>query len=510
MTGRVPARNLFHRKSIESLVAQTERRGLKRVLSGLDLVMFGVGGIVGSGVYVMTGAAAARYAGPGVMISLLIAGVACVLIAFCYAELAAAAPTAGAAYTYSYATLGEVFAWIVGWLVLMDFGLAGSSLAVAWSAYLRSLLHSLGVDIPAALSTPTFHALPGSDAIVGGHSVNVVAALAYVATMLVLAAGIAQSKKANAILVVIKVAVLTLFIVVGARAIQPLNWQPLVPANEGGFAYGWQGILRGASMLFFAYLGFEVVANAASETRDPKRDMPVGIIGSLGACMVIYLLVAAVLTGIVPFRQLGGADALAMAADRIGHPGLAVLVKFGALVGISSVLLVNAYGQSRLAFTISVDGLLPRFFSRLHERRRTPHLGIFFLGSVSAVMAATLPLSLLTDMVSLGVNFCFSVVAISVMWLRTYRPDLPRPFKVPLGGFRIGGFWIGLVPLAAIILSWTMMLPVIVDLIEKAQRGDAFPVVFMSGYFSAGAIIYLTYGRRRGRIGNSSEAAEAV
>jgi APA family basic amino acid/polyamine antiporter len=509
MTELRSSRSLFHRKPLASLTSEGERHGFKRVLGPVDLILLGVGGIVGSGVYVMTGAAAARFAGPAVLISLLIAGLACVLIALCYAELSSFAPASGAAYSYCYATLGEVMAWIVGWLVLMDFGLAGSSLAVAWSAYLTSLFHSFGLDLPAALVTPTFHTA-ADGAIVGGHSVNLIAALAYAAVMAVLVAGVSESRAVNAVLVTIKVVVLAAFIALGARAVHPANWHPFVPPNQGGFTYGWAGVARGASMLFFAYLGFEIVSNAAGETKNPQRDLPRGVLGALGACTLIYLLVASVMTGILPFKRLGAPDALAVAADTIGYPWLAILIKFGALVGISSVLLVNAYGQSRLAFAVSADGLLPRLFSTLHRTRRTPHIGIVVLGVASAVMAATLPLSLLTDMVSIGVGFCFSVVAIAVMFLRTTEPDLPRSFRVPFGGVRIRGVWIGVTPVAAVLICWAMMVPVILDIAGKARTGDAFPAIFMGGYFAAGAVIYFLYGRRRSRIALEPHAAEPL
>ncbi|HEX3367459.1 amino acid permease [Phenylobacterium sp.] len=504
------ATGLLARKSVETMRDDRTRHGLKQVLGPLNLVLLGVGGIVGSGVYVMTGQAAARYAGPGVMLSFVIAGVACALIALCYAELASTAPATGAAYTYTYMALGEVFAWSVGWLILMDFGLAGASLAVGWAAYLVSLLHSFGIILPAVLTSPTFHAVGTGTAIVGGHSFNLVAMLVYGAVIAVLIAGISESSTINAVLVVIKVTILLIFVAIGVQAVHPSNWTPLIPPNEGGFTYGLPGIARAASMLFFAYNGFEMVANAASETRNPQRDLPIGILGAVVVCTVIYLMVSAVMTGLVPFRELGASDALAHAADRIGRPQLALLVKVGGLVGISSVLLINAYGQSRTAFAVSRDGLLPPLFCRLHPKLRTPHLGILVLGLVSAVMAATLPLSLLTDMVSLGSALCFSVVAIAMMWLRATRPELDRPFKVPFGGVRIGRFWIGVVPVGAIVLAWAMMVPVILDLGMKARSGDPFPAAFISSYIALGAVIYLTYGRRRSRVGPLATPGEVL
>jgi APA family basic amino acid/polyamine antiporter len=510
MTTAPRATGFLARKSVQMLKDDRDRHGLKQVLGPLNLVLLGVGGIVGSGVYVMTGQAAARYAGPGVLLSFIIAGLACALIALCYAELSSTVPATGAAYSYSYMALGEVFAWGVGWLILMDFGLAGASLAVGWAAYLNSLLHSFGVSLPAALTRPTLHAVGATGAIGGGLTFNLVAMLIYGAVIAVLIAGISESSAINAALVVIKVTILAIFIVIGAQAVHPSNWTPLIPPNEGGFTYGLPGIARAASLLFFAYNGFEMVSNAASETRNPQRDLPIGILGAVSVCTVIYLLVATVMTGLVPFRELGAPDALARAADRIGHPQLALTVKVGALVGISSVLLINAYGQSRTAFAVSRDGLLPPFFSRLHPRLRTPHLGILALGLVSAVMAATLPLALLTDMVSLGSALCFSTVAIALMWLRATEPELARPFKVPLGGVRIGRFWIGIVPVAAIILAWSMMIPVILDLALKARSGDPFPAAFISGYLLLGVVIYLTYGRRRARIGPHATPAEVL
>ena len=505
-----PTGRLFRRKSIESLQHDGEHDDLKRVLGPVQLVLLGVGGIVGSGVYVMTGAAAAQFAGPAVLLSFGLAGLASILIAFCYAELSSTLPASGAAYSYAYVTVGEALAWAVGWLLLLDFSLAGASLAVGWSAYLVSLGHSFGLMIPAVIAQPTFHASAASGAISGAFSLNLVAVLAYAGVILILAAGVSESTKVNAALVVIKVSILLVFVVVGGGAVRPSNWSPFIPANEGGFSYGWPGVARGASMLFFAYLGFQIVSNAASETRNPQRDLPRGILGSIGICTVIYLLVGAVMTGLVPFRELGVSDALARAADRIGHPQLAVLIKMGALVGISSVLLVNTYGQSRVAFAISKDGLLPAFFSRLHPKHRTPYLGIALLGGLSAAMAATLPLSLLTDMVSLGVALCFSIVAISVMWLRSTRPDLERPFRVPLGGVWVGKVWIGVAPVAAIIMCWAMMIPVVLDLAVKARNGDSFPAVFLSAYFVAGVVIYLGYGRRRSRLGRHATPAEVL
>lgn len=495
------SRSIFYRKSVETLQNEGQHHGLRRALGPVNLTLLGVGGIVGSGIYVMTGIAAANFAGPAVLISFLIAALACGFTALCYAELASTMPVAGSAYSYCYAALGEVFAWIVGWLMLFDFGLAGSSLAVGLSAYVASLARDFGFVIPAALTTPTFQAAAhGSVTVSAGASVNLVAAFAVGVVTLILTLGISASAKVNTFLVSVKVLILVVFVAVSVGAIEPQNWTPFVPENEGGFTYGWPGIARAAALLFFAYLGFEIVSTAASECRNPQKDMPFALLGALGICSVLYVLVAAVMTGLVPFRQLGVPDALAMAAER-GYPQFGLLIKIGALTGISSVLLVNGYGQSRVAFAVGQDGLLPPLFSRLHPKFRTPYLGIILLGVLSAAMAATLPLSMLTDLVSLGLALCFSIVAISVMWLRSTRPDLRRPFRVPLGGVWIGRVWIGIVPVAAILMCWGMMVPVILDLSHKAASGNAFPALFVCSYLSLGALIYIFYGRRRSRVG---------
>lgn len=496
-----PYSRLLARKSIAALQEEAESHGLKRTLGPWSLLFLGVGCILGAGIYVMPGTTAANFAGPGVMLSFVLAGVACALTALCYAELASAMPVSGSAYTYCYAAMGEVFAWSLGWLLLLEYDLAASLLAVGFSGYLASLLGDFGVIIPAALSTPTIQGTPDGVFQMTG-SVNLVAAAAIFVVTAVLVVGVNESARINAVLVIIKTAVLAAFIIVGAGAVLPENWTPFIPPNEGGFTYGWQGVIRGASMLFFAYIGFETVSTAASETRNPKRDLPIGILGSLAVCTIIYIAVAAVLTGVVPYRELGVPDPIAIAVDRMGHPQFATLVKIGALTGLASVLLVNAFGQSRIAFAISRDGLLPPLFSRLHARWRTPSGGIIALGAIAAVGAAFLPLSLLGDLISLGVASAFSIVAISVMWLRTTRPDLPRPFTVPFGGRRIGGVWIGIVPLAAIVFCWAMILPVAIDIVSKAFRGEFLPAVILGVYAALGVAVYVVYGLRRSRAGH--------
>ncbi|HEX7375238.1 MAG TPA: amino acid permease [Steroidobacteraceae bacterium] len=501
-TGSSGPAQLLARKSVTTLQTEAGQQGLRRTLGPLNLVLLGIGCILGAGIYVMPGTAAAHFAGPAVMLSFIIAGAACALTALCYAELASTIPVAGSAYTYCYAAMGEVFAWSIGWLLILEYGMAAAMLAVGFSGYFTSLLHDFGVTVPASLATPLIQAIPtgGGTLFNFTGSCNLVAALAIAVITVVLTLGIAASAAVNNVLVAIKIAVLMGFIAIGIDAVNPANWHPFIPPNEGGFVYGWQGVMRAASILFFAYLGFETVSTAAAEARNPSRDLPIGILGSLVACTVIYIVVAAVLTGVVPYRELGVPDPIAIAVDRMGHPGFAILVKIGALMGLSSVLLVNAYGQSRVTFAMSRDGLLPPLFSLLHERFKTPHLGTLLLGAIAALAAALLPLSLLGDLVSIGIGLAFMVVCLSVMWLRTTQPDLVRPFRVPLGGFHVGRFWVGFVPVGAMLMCLVMIVPVIVDLIRQALLGHPAPLFFVAGYALSGVVVYFGYAMPRSKL----------
>jgi APA family basic amino acid/polyamine antiporter len=385
--------------------------------------------------------------------------------------------------------------------MLLEYGLASATLALGFSGYCTSLLGDFGLHVPSALSTPYIQLSQSEHGAVFRvtHAFNLLAASAVMVATIILTVGVTESAFVNNIIVVVKVLVLAAFVVVGIPAIHPHNWSPFIPPNEGGFAYGWTGVLRAASILFFAYLGFETVSTAAAETKNPQRDMPFGIIGALVVCTVIYVVFSIVLTGVVPFRELGVADPIAVAVDRMGRPQFAIAIKLGALMGLSSVLLVIAYGQSRIAFAMARDGLLPPIFSKLHGRFRTPYIGTILLGLISAIAAAFLPISLLGDLVSLGTGLAFSIVCLSVMWLRTIRPDLPRPFSVPLGGLWIGKLWIGYVPTAAILLCWVMIVPVALDLVRQALKGNLTPIVILIVYIIVGAVTYIGYGLRASR-----------
>lgn len=509
--GRGLRSRMFTRKSVETVQAEAASQGLRRSLSATNLVFLGVGCILGAGIFVMTGTAAANFAGPAVVLSFILAGLACALTGLCYAELASTMPVAGSSYTYCYATIGEIAAWALGWLLLLEYGLAAAALSVGFSGYLTSLLGDFGIVIPTFLATPTVQSVivPGGTDFIYGGGFNLVAVATITIVTVILVLGIRESAHANNVMVVIKILVLLAFIAVGVSAVEPENWQPFIPENEGEFTYGWAGIFRAASVLFFAYIGFETVSTAAAEARQPKRDVPIGILGALIVCTTVYILVALILTGIVPFRELNVPDPIALAVDRMAMPEFAKFVKFGALMGLGSVLLVNAYGQSRISFAMSRDGLLPPLFSRLHPKFVTPWLGTITFGAISAAGAALLPITLLADLISLGIAAAFSIVCFSLMWLRSTRPDLKRPFKVPFGGIWIGKLWLGFVPVTAILLCWLMIVPVLMDIVGQALRGHVIPAVILGGYALAGLIIYFTYGVRHARAGQNTVPAPA-
>ncbi|MGX7925962.1 amino acid permease [Tsuneonella sp. HG094] len=443
---------MFARKSIAQVQRETETSELKRSLGKWNLLLLGVGCIIGAGIFVRTGSAAALHAGPAVLLSFVVAGVVCAFAGLCYAELSSTLPVSGSAYTYGYTTLGEFVAWTMGVLLLLEYGIAASVVAVGWSGYVVSLLGDFGMSIPAQLTGPAGHTLmrDGVPVLVDGQTVttifNLPAFLICVALSILLVVGVSESAKVNNVIVAVKVSVLVAFIVVGGLIVLgnlpelvATNWTPFIPpvdpsANNGEGAFGVDGIMRAASIVFFAYIGFEAVSTAGQEAKDPKKDMPFGIIGSLLVCTVIYMLVAAIMTLLVPYNTLNVPDPVAVVVDAFGPQWawLAKIIKIGAIIGLTSVVLVLMYGQTRIFYTMARDGLLPRVFATVHPKYKTPWINTLLVGFITAFAAGFLDINLLGDATSVGTLAAFAIVCLSVIYLRRAAPELPRGFKVPL------------------------------------------------------------------------------
>jgi APA family basic amino acid/polyamine antiporter len=424
--------NFLAKKPIKTMQADAKKGELKRTLSAANLVSLGIGCIIGTGIFVMTGQAAALYAGPAIVLSFVLAGICCGFAALCYAELASMLPVSGSAYSYSYASLGEIFAWVMGWLLLLEYGVASAMVAVGWSGYIVSFLRDFGVIIPPELtaSTGQIVKLPDGGTVEAIFNLPAFAAIAVVTSLLV--AGVKESANVNNIIVVVKLAVILLFIGFGAMYINVDNWTPFIPENTGEYGhFGWSGILNGASFIFFAYVGFEAVSTAAQEAKNPQRDVPIGIMGSLVVCTILYILVCAVLTGIVPYTTLNVPDPIAVAVDAIGMQWLSFVVKIGAIAGLSSVMLVLMYGQTRIFYTMAKDGLLPTAFAKVHPRFKTPYINTILVGCLSGLAAGLVDINALSNLVNLGTLLAFSIICFTVFYLRRTEPKMERPFKVP-------------------------------------------------------------------------------
>lgn len=478
------------KKPVHVIQEESQKGELKRTLSAANLVSLGVGCIIGAGIFVMTGQAAAEHAGPAIIISFVLAGLCCAFAGLCYAELSSMLPVSGSAYSYAYASLGELFAWIMGWLLLLEYGLAASTVAVGWSGYVVSFLGTLGVSIPSSLTQPTF-ILNESKQLVFNNSFNLPATLGIAAVTALLVAGVKESANVNNIIVFIKVAVILLFITVGAFHVNPENWTPFIPeAVPGGDdKYGWSGIFRAAGIIFFAYVGFEAVSTAAQEAKNPQRDVPIGILGSLIICTLIYMVVALVLTGIVHYSTLAVPDPMAVAVDAVNLPWLAFIVKIGAIAGLSSVMMVLLYGQTRIFYTMSKDGLIPPMFSKVHPKLQTPWINTIVVGIIVAIVAGMTPISVLGDLVSLGTLTAFAIICFSVMYLRHKEPELNRPFKVP---FPKVTPILGLISCGYLIWGLSGML------------------MTLKFYFLIGLAIYFFYGARHSKLRNRNKALEEI
>jgi APA family basic amino acid/polyamine antiporter len=486
---------MFARKSIAQVQRETQTSELKRTLGKWNLLLLGVGCIIGAGIFVRTGSAAALHAGPAVLLSFVVAGIVCAFAGLCYAELSSTLPVSGSAYTYSYTTLGEFVAWIMGSLLLLEYGLAASVVAVGWSGYVVSLLADFGLVIPPELTGPAGYTLmkDGAPVLVDGQTVttlfNLPAFLICAALAALLCIGVSESAKVNNVIVAIKVSVLVAFIVVGGLIVlsnvgefAARNWTPFIPENTGPGEFGVDGIMRAASIVFFAYIGFEAVSTAGQEAKNPQKDMPFGIIGSLVVCTVIYMLVAAIMTLLVPYSQLNVPDPVAVVVDNFGSTWswLAKIIKIGAIIGLTSVVLVLMYAQTRIFYTMARDGLLPKVFSRVHPRLHTPYVNTILVGLITAVAAGFFDINVLGDMTSVGTLAAFAIVCLSVIYLRRSAPQLKRGFSVP---------FYPVLPVLGILSCLYLITTVPWNVLQ-----------FFLWYMLGGIVLYFVYGMRNSNL----------
>jgi APA family basic amino acid/polyamine antiporter len=423
---------LFHKKPLDELRRDAEGQTLRRTLGPVQLTALGIGSIIGTGIFVLTGTAASLHAGPALVLSMVFAAIACALAGLCYAELAAMIPVAGSAYTYAFATIGEFAAWIIGWDLILEYALSTATVAVGWSGYFVSFLKGFGMHIPASLTAAPGVKVVLADGTTTSGAFNLPATLIVAGVAALLVKGIKESAMANTVLVLIKSLVLVVFVLAGASYVTRSNLHPFIPANTGEFgSFGFSGVMRATGIMFFAYIGFDAVSTAAQESRNPQRDMPIGILASLAICTVLYIAVAIVLIGIVPYARLNVPDPIAVGIDATGLTWLSPLIKVSALFGLFSTMLVQLLGQTRIFFSMARDGLLPSLFGRVHPRFRTPHVSTILTGSVVAVAAGVIPLDTLSQLVSMGTLLAFVLVCIGIVMLRRMQPDAPRPFRTP-------------------------------------------------------------------------------
>ncbi|MBZ9536434.1 amino acid permease [Cytobacillus oceanisediminis] len=458
--------NIFRKKTVTA----NTNTSLNRVLGAFDLTMLGVGAIVGTGIFVLTGVAAAKYAGPALILSFIIAGLACTFAALCYSEFASMIPQSGSAYTYSYVAFGEVIAWILGWDLVLEYGLASAAVASGWSGYFQSLLSGFGIHLPTFM-TSAFNPANGT-------FVDVPAIIIVFIITLLLSRGIQESSKWNIIMVFIKLAVVLLFIFVGVWYIKPDNWVPFTP-------YGFSGVTTGAAVVVFAYFGFDAVSTAAEEVKNPQRNLPIGIISALTICTVLYIIVSLILTGIVPYDQLNVKDPVAFALSFINQNWVAGFVSLGAIIGITTVLMVMMFGQTRLFYAISRDGLLPKSMQKVSKKTQVPIVSTWITSALVAIFAGFVPLDRLAELTNIGTLFAFTMVSLGVVVLRYTQPDLQRGFKTPFVPF---------IPALAVIFCVYLML----QLSSFTWKGFVI-------WLAIGLIIYIAYGYKHSKLNDSSE-----
>lgn len=497
---------LLRIKPMSMLTQEASEEGdhtLKRSLGALNLVTLGVGAVIGAGIFTLTGQAAALHAGPAVALSFVLAGLTCAFAGLCYAEFASIIPIAGSAYTYGYATLGELVAWIIGWDLTLEYAFGASTVASGWAGYFNSLLQQLGIVIPPALTTTTGNVLvnyqgiwidqmslpPGVSDVGLPHVTgffNLIAVLIVLLVTTILVIGIKESANFNSAIVIVKVGIVGVFLVVGGAfllhhpQVASANWHPFVPPADGHGNFGWGGIPVAAASIFFAYIGFDAVSTAAQEAKNPQRDMPIGILGSLVVCTILYILVSLVLTGLVSYKTLNVSAPVALAIDATGVGWGSMLVKVGAVFGLATVMLVMLLGQSRVFYSMSKDGLLPAWASAIHPKFRTPWITTIVFGSFAAIMPAFLPISKLSELVNIGTLLAFTIVSAGVWVLRVRHPDLPRPFKTPL---------VPLVPFLGIVSALFLM-----------SRLSAVTWTVMIVWLIVGLFIYFGYSRKHSKV----------
>ncbi|MHB8138372.1 MAG: amino acid permease [Smithellaceae bacterium] len=478
-------KGLFTRKPLSLILKEpeVEQHQLKRVLGPWGLISLGIGVIIGAGIFVLSGQAAATYAGPAIILSFIISAVGCGLAGLCYAEFASMIPISGSAYTYAYATLGEFLAWIIGWDLVLEYLFGASTVAVGWSGYMVSFLKDFDILIPAVLcQAPLSYSIAGgwntTGAILNCPAIFIVGLMT---TLLVI--GIRESTAVNNFIVIIKLIVIALFIVMGIFFVKFANWIPFLPDNTGQFgSFGWSGVLRGAGVIFFAYIGFDVVSTTAQEARNPQRDMPIGILGSLVVCTIIFILMTGILTGITKYTELAVPDPIAVAVNAAG-PSIAWLrpfIKIGAIAGLSSVVLVLLMAQPRVFFSMAQDGLLPKGFARVHPRFKTPYIPTILTGCVAAIVSGLFPINILGELVSIGTLLAFTIVCIGVLVLRYRHPEIPRVFRTP---------WVPFVPIAGAFVTLLQMVFLPFDTWLRL-------IVWMA----IGFVIYFFYSRKHSRL----------
>ncbi len=493
------ANGLFATKPIKTIMAEAEGDGegghtLKRALGPINLITLGIGAIIGAGIFVLTGTAAAQFAGPAIVISYIIAGIGCVFAGLCYAEFASMMPIAGSAYTYGYATMGELVAWIIGWALVLEYAFGAATVAVGWSGFVSNLVSFFGVKLP-------FNPNPHVAFTFFGHplhaQVDIFALSALIVITVILVVGVRESANFNSTAVMIKVSVVLIFIGLAATFAfanwhhMMANWHPFIPKNLGHFGqFGWSGIMRGAGVVFFAYIGFDAVSTAAQEARNPQKDMPFGILGSLIICTTLYILVAGLLTGVVSYTRLNVPAPVADGAVEIGVRWAVVLIDLGAIAGLASVMLVMMLGQSRVLYTMSHDGLLWPWVGKLHPRFCTPWITSIVVGIFAATLAALFPITLLGELVSLGTLLAFTIVSLGVWVMRVRHPEMKRPFRTPL---------VPIVPICGMIVSVALM----VSLDRPAWIGFGSWLVF-------GLFIYFGYSRKHSKVRRNLAAKVAA